>query len=310
MAVAGGLATGSFVAGFLHGFQLFLAIPVDVGIPFGGLGFVGGVVAVGLWLYLLHTVVLVGWAATARARAAAPRGRRWRREPVVDLRVWGVERASRRRCCGWPPAAATCAARPGCASPSSSAPAPGRTFTPRDADPHHWALLTVWDDEAGRRPRAPTRGSLDAWDDAAAERLVVRMTPLTAARALVGARAVRRSTPPAPARRRRAGRRHHPGPAAPARALSFWRAVPPVVDDLAARARAAARPRHRRGARRCCRAPSRCGTPPRTSIDFAYRSAAHREAVARTEPARWYAEELFARFAVRDVSGTYRGRQP
>ncbi len=60
----GALATGSFLAGFLHGFQLFLAIPVDVGVPFGGLALVGGVVAVGLWLYVLHTIVLVGWALT------------------------------------------------------------------------------------------------------------------------------------------------------------------------------------------------------------------------------------------------------
>lgn len=63
-ALLGGLATSSFLAGFLHGFQLFLAIPIDVGIPFGGLGVVGGVVAVGLWLYLFHTVVLTGWVAT------------------------------------------------------------------------------------------------------------------------------------------------------------------------------------------------------------------------------------------------------
>ncbi|MCW2813872.1 MAG: hypothetical protein JWN84_1327 [Nocardioides sp.] len=75
VAAVGGLATGSFVAGFLHGFQLFLAIPVDVGIPFGGLGFVGGVVAVGLWLYLLHVVVLVGWGATTALERRAS-GRR------------------------------------------------------------------------------------------------------------------------------------------------------------------------------------------------------------------------------------------
>lgn len=64
VAVAGGLATGSFLAGFLHGFQLFLSLPVDVGIPYGGLGVVGGVVAAGLWLFVLHLFLLVGWAAT------------------------------------------------------------------------------------------------------------------------------------------------------------------------------------------------------------------------------------------------------
>ena len=73
VAVAGGLATGSFVAGFLHGFQLFLAIPVDVGTPFGGLGVAGGVVAIGLWLFVLHTVVLVGWAATRALEQRAAR---------------------------------------------------------------------------------------------------------------------------------------------------------------------------------------------------------------------------------------------
>ncbi|WP_220451339.1 YhjD/YihY/BrkB family envelope integrity protein [Nocardioides dongkuii] len=64
VAIVGALATGSCLAGFLHGFQLFLSLPVDVGIPFGGLGFVGGVVAVGLWLYVLHVQVLLGWVAT------------------------------------------------------------------------------------------------------------------------------------------------------------------------------------------------------------------------------------------------------
>lgn len=69
VAVAGALATTSCLAGFLHGFQLFLSLPVDVGIPFGGLGVVGGVVAVGLWLYVLHVQVLAGWAVTRALEA-------------------------------------------------------------------------------------------------------------------------------------------------------------------------------------------------------------------------------------------------
>ena len=64
VAVVGGLATGSFLAGFLQGFWLFLSIPIDVGLPFAGLGVVGGVVAVGLWLYVLHFFLLVGWTTT------------------------------------------------------------------------------------------------------------------------------------------------------------------------------------------------------------------------------------------------------
>ncbi|GAA5145288.1 YhjD/YihY/BrkB family envelope integrity protein [Nocardioides marinquilinus] len=66
-ALLGGLAIGSFLAGFLQGFLLFLAIPIDVGLPFAGLTVVGAVVAVGLWLFVLHTVVLLGWLLVAEA---------------------------------------------------------------------------------------------------------------------------------------------------------------------------------------------------------------------------------------------------
>lgn len=65
VAVVGGLVVGAFLAGFLHGFQSFLAIPIDVGLPYAGLGVVGGVVAVGLWLYVVHVVLLVGYTAVS-----------------------------------------------------------------------------------------------------------------------------------------------------------------------------------------------------------------------------------------------------
>ena len=62
----GAAAAGSFVAGFLQGFVLFLALPIDLGTPFGGLAAVGAMVAIGLWLWLLHLIVLVGYALTQR----------------------------------------------------------------------------------------------------------------------------------------------------------------------------------------------------------------------------------------------------
>lgn len=37
--------------------------------------------------------------------------------------------------------------------------------------------------------------------------------------------------------------------------------------------------------------------------DFAYKGAAHQKAIAQTSEFNWYAEELFARFAVREVRG-------
>ncbi len=60
-AVLAGFVLGAVLTGFLHGFVLFLAIPVDWSLPFGGLPFVGDVVALGLWLFGLHVVLLAGY---------------------------------------------------------------------------------------------------------------------------------------------------------------------------------------------------------------------------------------------------------
>jgi membrane protein len=76
----GGAVTGSFVAGFLQGFVLFLSLPLRLGVPFGGFIGIGGTVAVGLWLYLLHVLVLVGFALTRRIEARG--GIPW--HPLVD----------------------------------------------------------------------------------------------------------------------------------------------------------------------------------------------------------------------------------
>ncbi|MFF5171214.1 YhjD/YihY/BrkB family envelope integrity protein [Micromonospora sp. NPDC000089] len=76
------LGVGSFTAanlsGFLHGFVLFCSLPLNLGVPFGGFDAIGGGVAVLLWLYLFHVIVLAGYSATlalsnwraARARSA------------------------------------------------------------------------------------------------------------------------------------------------------------------------------------------------------------------------------------------------
>ncbi|XVV14586.1 monooxygenase [Actinoplanes sp. CA-131856] len=88
----------------------------------------------------------------------------------------------------------------------------------------------------------------------------------------------------------------------PSRALTFWRAVPPVVTELD-------------------RAPgllayfgmgeAPIGWQGTVSLwsdaadlaRFAYRQPEHRAVIARTPTDRWYAEELFARFAVQEISG-------
>ncbi|SCX44942.1 membrane protein [Klenkia marina] len=73
----GAFFTAASLAGFLQGFVLFLRLPLSIGAPFGGLDVVGGVVALGLWLFLLHLVVIAGWLLTQAlderlGRAAPP----------------------------------------------------------------------------------------------------------------------------------------------------------------------------------------------------------------------------------------------
>ncbi len=63
-ALIGGVVTGAFVSGFLQGFTLFLALPVDLGRPFGGLVEVGVTSALLLWLWVLHVVVCIGYTFT------------------------------------------------------------------------------------------------------------------------------------------------------------------------------------------------------------------------------------------------------
>jgi len=96
---------------------------------------------------------------------------------------------------------------------------------------------------------------------------------------------------------------------ATAKALTFWRAVPPVSADL-----------HRSPGLRLAlgigEAP--VGLQGTFSLwdsaaaltGFAHRGSPHVEAIRRTAEEGWYTEELFARFAVLDVEGTFAGRAP
>ena len=42
---------------------------------------------------------------------------------------------------------------------------------------------------------------------------------------------------------------------------------------------------------------------PADLVEFAYRRPEHRDAIMQTPVRRWYAEELFARFAVLEITG-------
>jgi hypothetical protein len=161
-------------------------------------------------------------------------------------------------------------------------------FGPGDADLTRYAAVTVSDEPV----------VFGGWDRLSVARARVELTPLSSRGSWSG-----REPFGSPAGRSegmvlvltRARLR-------PTRALTFWRAIPPVARELA-------------------EAPGvlahfGIGEAPigwqgtvslwRDAADltrFAYRQPEHRAVIARTPADRWYAEELFARFAVREISG-------
>ncbi len=85
--------------------------------------------------------------------------------------------------------------------------------------------------------------------------------------------------------------------------LRFWRAVPPVIESLCDCAGV-------ESAIGIGEAP--IGLQGTLSVwsgsaavrEFAYKGAAHSEAIRQTQSQQWYSEELFARFALREVRGS------
>jgi hypothetical protein len=88
----------------------------------------------------------------------------------------------------------------------------------------------------------------------------------------------------------------------PAKVLTFWRAVPPVTAELHAAPGLLARfaigeaPIGWQGTVSVWRGAT-------DLVSFAYRQPEHRAVIARTPTDQWYAEDLFARFAVRSITG-------
>jgi heme-degrading monooxygenase HmoA len=225
------------------------------------------------------------------------------RQPLVTLTIWGVAPAripaavarmalDRRHLRG--PGAPRFAKLLGTGD--------GRTFTVRDADPRHWGLLATWDDAAAAD--AFEKGPLHrGWAERAEETLDVRLRPLASR-----GRWSRREPFGDPEPERTGGpvasitrARIRPG-----KALTFWRAVPPVSADLT---------RERGPALAIGIGEAPIGLQGTFSlwhsnadlVAFARRPA-HAAVVARTPETGWYAEELFARFAVLQVRGTFGGR--
>lgn len=181
----------------------------------------------------------------------------------------------------------------------------GRTFTVRDADPTRWGLLATWTSPEHARDFEHGSPVARGWTRLAEETWRVDLRPVASRGTWSGRQPfgdpvpVRSAGPVAALTRARLR---------PAAAAGFWRSVPPVSADL----------RNRPGLRAAVgigEAP--VGLQGTFSLwesgdavrEFA-RGEAHAAVVARTEPERWYAEELFARFDVLATSGTLDGRDP
>ncbi|WP_422743040.1 monooxygenase [Micromonospora sp. WMMD754] len=174
----------------------------------------------------------------------------------------------------------------------------GTGFGPGDADLTRWAALVVWDspaDAAGFDSSPVAR----SWARIASAAVRVELRPLTSrgqwsGREPFGAPAGGRATGPVLALTRARLRAR--------RAATFWRAIPPVAGALHAAPGLLARfgvgeaPLGWQGTVSVWRDPA-------DLVAFAYRSPEHRAAITRTPTEGWYAEELFARFAVGDVVG-------
>ena len=171
----------------------------------------------------------------------------------------------------------------------------GDAFGPGDAELTRWAAVIAWDGTADHFDRTPVgRG----WARLAEASARIDLTPLVSRGSWSGAEPFaatgRRADGPVLALTRARLR--------PSRALTFWNAVPPVAaalrdaPGLLARFGLGEAPVGWQGTVSVWRSAT-------DLMRFAYRQPEHRAVVERTPVDRWYAEELFARFAVRGVHG-------
>ena len=208
----------------------------------------------------------------------------------VSLHVWRVPRrrlgAALLRMARDPRAVR---ARPGVRFAKFLGTGTGTSFGPGDADLTRFAAVIA----------APQIPILPRWDEISDSSATVELTPLHSRGTWSGQRpfepsAVDRSDGMVLALTRARLR--------PGKALTFWRAVPPVAAELHAAPGLLARfgigeaPIGWQGTVTVWRGAA-------DLVGFAYRQPEHRAVIARTPTDKWYAEDLFARFAVRSISG-------
>jgi hypothetical protein len=181
----------------------------------------------------------------------------------------------------------------------------GRTFRPQDADLCRWGLLAVWDSAAaaGAFGAGPV---VRRWRSIADEQWTARLRPLAARGRWSGRQPFGEPRPERWTGRVAAVTRAR---LRPAKALPFWRAVPPVSADLHAgpglllSLGIGEAPLGLQGTFSVWDSAA-------TLNAFAFQRGPHLEAIRRTAEEGWYAEELFARFALLSATGTMDGRDP
>lgn len=175
----------------------------------------------------------------------------------------------------------------------------GETFTPSDADPLRWGLLvTIREDALSEFENSEL---VRRWNSRAEEKFSGTLKAI----AVHGSWSKKRPFQPEVAPLDWSGK-----VVAITRArikwrknLIFWRSVPPVTTSLKSAPGLLA-------AIGIGEAPLGLqGTfsiweDPKTISYFAYRGEAHKAVIAATAREKWYAEELFARFALVESSGT------
>lgn len=175
----------------------------------------------------------------------------------------------------------------------------GETFTPRDADAQRWGALIVI--EKSQMESLDSSSLITRWRKNSASEVRYLLDPISSHGlwAKVNPFDYEKSAGAGEVVAITRARIQW------AQNLRFWKAVPPVTSSLHA-------------------SPGLLktigiGEAPiglqgtfshwQTGADlrnFAYKGAAHQEAIAATERYAWYAEELFARFTVRDIRGSFK----
>ncbi|MDT4985926.1 MAG: hypothetical protein QOI74_20 [Micromonosporaceae bacterium] len=178
-----------------------------------------------------------------------------------------------------------------------------------DADPTRWAAIVVWHDAAAAEEFAGSPVGR-SWAAIATAGCRLTLRPVSSRGRWAGRAPFDAAAPGGPIA-------NGPGPAGngagpmlvltrarlrPARAPRFWRTIPrvaralPTTPGLLAAFGVGEAPLGWQGTISVWRNAT-------DLVGFAYRRPGHRAVVAATPARRWYVEELFARFAVLDISG-------